>query len=143
MVVKKYYIGILFVSIMLSVLSVHADQSPSLSASQTEFSGTAPSAFVSKGIFIFDPVVEGAVITHEFIISNKGNAPLSIEKIVTGCGCTTAEYSKLISPGADGKIKINGNTKGYGGKRFSRTILVYTNDPNLPSMELKIEGQVN
>ena len=140
---KKYCIGILFVPIMLLVLSVHADQSPSSSDSKTESSGTSPAAFVPSGLFIFDPVVSGTVVTHEFIISNKGNAPLSIEKIVTGCGCTTAEYSKLIPPGVDGKIKINGNTKGYAGKKFSKTILVYTNDPKQPSVELKIEGQVN
>lgn len=34
--------------------------------------------------FLFDPAVEGDVITHEFTIRNTGTAPLEILKVQSG-----------------------------------------------------------
>ena len=45
---------------------------------------TYPSAYLPVNDYKFDPVVEGAEIDHQFIIQNKGNAPLNIEKVGTG-----------------------------------------------------------
>jgi len=43
-----------------------------------------PAAFLPERIFEFEPVVEGSLITHDFIIQNKGTAPLVIHKVRTG-----------------------------------------------------------
>jgi hypothetical protein len=45
---------------------------------------TYPSAYLPADNYEFDPVVEGADIDHQFIIQNKGTAPLNIEKVKTG-----------------------------------------------------------
>ncbi|MBT9437775.1 MAG: hypothetical protein GAS50_01135, partial [Desulfobacterales bacterium] len=45
---------------------------------------TYPSAYLPVDNYEFDPVVEGAEIDHQFIIQNKGTAPLNIEKVKTG-----------------------------------------------------------
>ena len=42
------------------------------------------SAYLPVDNYEFDPVVEGAEIDHQFIIQNKGTAPLNIEKVKTG-----------------------------------------------------------
>ncbi len=42
-----------------------------------------PSAFVPVDSYEFAPVVDGTEITHDFIIQNKGTAPLKIEKVKT------------------------------------------------------------
>ena len=42
-----------------------------------------PFAFVSVDSYDFSPVVDGVEITHDFIIQNKGTAPLKIEKVKT------------------------------------------------------------
>ncbi|SPD75311.1 conserved exported hypothetical protein [uncultured Desulfobacterium sp.] len=102
----------------------------------------APVAVAKISQFQFEPVVEGTVITHDFHIENTGNAPLKIERVKTGCGCTTADYTKEIAPGANGVISIRGNTMGYAGRDFYKTIAAYTNDPNHPQMEFYIRGKV-
>ncbi|MBW1700068.1 MAG: hypothetical protein JRK26_25145 [Deltaproteobacteria bacterium] len=40
--------------------------------------------FVESPVYEFDPVVEGVKVTHEFLILNKGNTTLAIEKVRTG-----------------------------------------------------------
>jgi len=39
---------------------------------------------VSESLYKFDPVLEGTEITHDFIVQNKGTAPLKIETVRTG-----------------------------------------------------------
>ena len=43
-----------------------------------------PSVFVPESRFEFPPVLDGTEITHDFIVQNKGAAPLKIEKVRTG-----------------------------------------------------------
>lgn len=43
-----------------------------------------PSAFVPNSRYTFSPVLDGTEITHDFVIQNKGDALLSIEKVRTG-----------------------------------------------------------
>jgi hypothetical protein len=44
----------------------------------------APAAVVSKPSHQFETVLEGQVVTHDFVVHNKGSADLQIEKIKTG-----------------------------------------------------------
>lgn len=43
----------------------------------------APSAFVPQPQYEFAPVIDGQDVAHDFIIQNKGNAPLTIERVKT------------------------------------------------------------
>jgi len=43
-----------------------------------------PSAYLPLDNYEFDTIVEGTEIDHQFIIQNKGTAPLNIEKVRTG-----------------------------------------------------------
>ena len=45
---------------------------------------SSPSIFVPESRYTFPTVVDGAEVTHDFIIQNKGGATLSIEKVQTG-----------------------------------------------------------
>jgi hypothetical protein len=44
----------------------------------------APSVFIPNSRYNFSPVLDGTEITHDFVIQNKGDAPLAIEKVRTG-----------------------------------------------------------
>ena len=44
----------------------------------------APAAYFPQTLYEFSPVLDGAQVVHEFIIQNKGKAPLSIERVKTG-----------------------------------------------------------
>ncbi len=43
-----------------------------------------PLAVIQEQTYKFVQVVEGSMVTHDFIIQNKGTAPLVIEKVKTG-----------------------------------------------------------
>ena len=43
-----------------------------------------PLAVIPEQTYEFVPVVEGSLVTHDFVIQNKGTAPLVIEKVKTG-----------------------------------------------------------
>jgi hypothetical protein len=40
-----------------------------------------PKAVVPEGIHVFEPVVEGTLVSHDFILENRGDAPLVIDSI--------------------------------------------------------------
>jgi len=43
-----------------------------------------PSVFFPATSYDFSPVLEGNKVMHEFVIQNKGNAPLIVERVKTG-----------------------------------------------------------
>ena len=43
-----------------------------------------PHASVVDSSYQFEPVLDGAKIIHDFVVLNKGNAVLEIEKVETG-----------------------------------------------------------
>ncbi len=43
-----------------------------------------PLAFLPESEYEFSPVLEGTTVTHDFIIQNKGDAELKINRVKTG-----------------------------------------------------------
>jgi len=43
-----------------------------------------PKAVAPEPRFVFPVVVEGTQVTHDFVIENRGTAPLNIIKVQTG-----------------------------------------------------------
>ncbi len=103
---------------------------------------SAPRIVIEAPRFDFDPVLEGTIVEHEFKIANTGDAPLTIDDIRTGCGCTSADFTRTIPPGGTGHVVIKGNTEGYGGETFSKTITIFCNDLQEPRSRLFINGRV-
>jgi hypothetical protein len=46
--------------------------------------GDLPAVFFPEKIFEFTPVIEGANVVHDFVVLNKGAAPLLINNVKTG-----------------------------------------------------------
>jgi len=44
----------------------------------------APSVFFPETRYEFSPVLEDAKVVHDFVIQNKGNATLNVERVKTG-----------------------------------------------------------
>lgn len=139
---KICFIWILLMASIVFSFQVYSDQSLQTSKNQTALTDARPVAVALEPRFEFGTAVEDTVVTHDFIIANQGTAPLSIERVRTSCGCTTASYTKTVEPGAEGKIAIKGHTRGYGGRKFSKTITVYTNDPKQEKILLYLSGNV-
>ena len=50
----------------------------------TQQTRQTPSAFIPNSRYAFSPVLDGTEITHGFVIQNKGDAILEIEKVRPG-----------------------------------------------------------
>jgi len=72
----KYRFKVAFLSLILLVgLSV---------VSYGEVEEGQAKAVISKNVFEFEPVLDGAEVIHDFVIQNTGKDELEIEKIETG-----------------------------------------------------------
>jgi len=91
----------------------------------------------------FGKVKQGDILTHEFVFKNIGEAPLSILKVRTSCGCTAALVSEQkIAPGKEGRVKVTFNSGGYA-DRLVKSIYVDSDDPARPSAELTVSAEID
>jgi hypothetical protein len=91
----------------------------------------------------FGKVKQGEILTHEFVFKNIGEAPLSIRKVRTSCGCTAALVSEQkVAPGKEGQIQVTFNSGGYGAK-VAKSIYVDSDDPVRPNVELTIVAEID
>jgi len=95
----------------------------------------------SQELYDFGTLAQGDVVSHEFVITNSGNKPLEIEKVVTKCGCSVAEYPKKpIAPGEQAKIKVTLNTANMEGKQVKSATIVANSFPR--SKRLVVTAEV-
>lgn len=79
--------------------------------------------------------------THIFEFTNKGNAPLVVNRVQASCGCTTPTWSKEpVAPGKKGNITVVYAAPGRPGV-FNKTITVFSND-TVSNAILTIKGEV-
>jgi hypothetical protein len=86
-------------------------------------------------------VAKGQVVQAVFVVKNTGGADLVISDARPSCGCTVASFDKVIKPGAEGKIQSSVDTKSFSGP-ISKSVLVVSNDPERPQMNLFIKALV-
>lgn len=80
-------------------------------------------------------------VTFVFNFTNKGNAPMVINRVQASCGCTTPTYTKEpIEPGKKGNVTAVYNPEGRPGT-FTKTITVYSNASE-EQVTLMIKGEV-
>lgn len=101
----------------------------------------SPKARVVDPVKDFGRVAKGSVLEHDYMIENRGDADLQILRVAPACGCTVAEYDKVIKPGEKGKVHAEIDTSVLGA-RSRRVISVYTNDPEHPMIQLTFDAQL-
>lgn len=76
----------------------------------------------------------------EYTITNTGDKPLVMNKVITSCACTVADWTKdPIAPGAKGKVVATFDAQQLG--RFEKDVCIYSNaNPNL--VYLNFGGEV-
>ena len=89
----------------------------------------------------FGTVPKGEKLDWNFAVKNTGAADLHILAVRPACGCTVAEYDKVIKPGETGRISAHVDTTTFSGPT-SKGITVETNDPANPSVQLTIHAIV-
>ena len=127
---KNFFIiiGILIIAgifyVFFNFQSNRALQPPILSLSEEEWD--------------FGMVKPNEKSSHVFIIKNKGDKELIIERIGVACGCTEASVStKNILPGRSAELTAIFNTAGYEGK-VKKDIYIKLNDPQEPEKKIPL-----
>ncbi|MDE6115006.1 MAG: DUF1573 domain-containing protein [Muribaculum sp.] len=98
-----------------------------------------PGIAFDSAVHDFGNVKEAAgPVSHDFVITNTGDAPLIIISATTSCGCTTPVIPKEpIKPGASAKMKVTFDPLGRPGE-FEKNIKVKTNiKGKRPTLKLK------
>ncbi|MCA1580483.1 MAG: DUF1573 domain-containing protein [Acidobacteria bacterium] len=86
-------------------------------------------------------VAKGQVIETTFLIKNNGGSDLMINDARPGCGCTVANFDKVIKPGGEGKVVTSVDTKAFSGP-ISKSVLLVSNDPERGQINLFIKATV-
>jgi hypothetical protein len=99
----------------------------------------APRMQLSETSFDFKEVIEGSIVSHDFIVWNTGNAVLKIDQVGPTCGCLKADFDESIPPGGDGRITLIVDFADHEGP-LERTVTIFSNDPEKPDVSLNIRG---
>lgn len=82
---------------------------------------------LDKSVHKFPNTKQGVVLTHDYLITNKGDAPLIISDYKVGCACTKAILPEnAIEPGESFALQVTFDTK----EKYyfqDRTIILVTN----------------
>ncbi|MBK8909195.1 MAG: DUF1573 domain-containing protein [Rhodospirillales bacterium] len=84
-------------------------------------------------------------MTRTFVVRNTGEAPLTINRAYTTCGCTTAEISAdTIPPGkaVTVELRFDAGFHDSAGQTVRRGIIIETNDPDQPQAEIWVQAEV-
>ena len=87
-------------------------------------------------------VPKGEKVTHDFMIKNEGDADLMITNVQPACGCTVAEFDKVIKAGADrqgargGRHLLLQRSDRQGGQRLHQR-------PATPKIDLTLRAKVD
>ena len=127
----------LIVTTLALVLAIAAP----FAIAQEKAEKAAPRLTLVEPLKDFGTVPKGEKITYAFVIKNTGTADLEIIAAKPTCGCTVAEFDKLIKPGQTGKVAAAVETVNFAGP-ISKSITLETNDPNTPTAQLTISAIV-
>lgn len=76
--------------------------------------------------FDFGKIKKDVPVTHNFVFTNTGTAPLVISRVQGSCGCTVTSYTDTpIAPGKTGFVKAVFNAAAMGA--FHKSISVSAN----------------
>lgn len=101
----------------------------------------APRLTIVEPVKDFGTVAKGDKLDWSFTIKNTGNADLEILAAKPSCGCTVADFDKVIKPGQTGKVTAHVDTTAFAGP-IAKAVTVESNDTSAPSAQLTIHAVV-
>lgn len=107
--------------------------------------GPQPNVTVDEAFHDFGRIGPKDVVTRTFVVRNNGDAPLTISRAYTTCGCTTAEVSAdEIPPGKAVTVEMvfDAGFHDSAGQTVRRGVILENNDPDQPQTELWVQAEV-
>ena len=107
--------------------------------------GPQPKISLSEDSYNFGTIGPTEVVTYDFAITNLGEAPLTISRVYTTCGCTTADFTATVIP--PGKVsvvtmRLDAGFHDVSGQTVRRGIIIENNDPKTPQVEIWAQATV-
>jgi hypothetical protein len=130
--------------VMMALVALTA----SLAAAQTTAAKKAdatdektPRLTIVEPVHEYGEVAKGDKLDWTFVIKNTGASDLQVIAARPGCGCTVADFDKVVKPGQTGKVTAHVDTTNFTGP-IAKTVTLETNDPSSPSSTLTIHAIV-
>ena len=91
-----------------------------------------PEIEMQEDFFDFGDVLQGEIVSHDFLLKNIGNDKLIINSAKGSCGCTVPDWPKEpILPSQEVAVKVSFNSNNREGKQ-KKTVTLKTNAiPNI------------
>jgi hypothetical protein len=89
----------------------------------------------------YGTIAKGEKLDWSFLVKNTGDSDLQIIAAKPGCGCTVADFDKVIKPGETGKVTAHVDTTAFAGP-IAKTVTLETNDLTTPTAQLTIHAIV-
>ncbi len=104
-----------------------------------------PAIKVDSRFYDFGTIGANDVVTHDFVIANTGQSPLTISRAYTTCGCTTADFTSAIIPPGEVSImtiRLDAGFHDVRGQTVRRGVIIENNDPDNSEVEVWIQATV-
>jgi len=136
---------LLFVMLIIAAASLTAgaaDQPTQPEAAKTNTNGT-PKIQFDKMVFDFGSTSLVQQLTGTFIVTNAGQALLTLGKPTTSCGCTVAALKiDKLAPGEKTELGFTMQVGNIPRGHAEKVINVPSNDTSLPSAKLTVKADI-
>jgi len=122
-----------------AVLKIH--QYPCKGGSDALPSASGSKVSVDEEEFNFGKMDLSEEGKHEFVFTNRGDHPLTLNPGSTSCRCTVSEIKDNdLAPGQSTKVLVTWRSKGRIGP-FQQSLTIVTSDPLRPEVTLTTQGE--
>lgn len=104
-----------------------------------------PHIEIPEDSYSFGRIGAKDIVTRTFVIRNTGEAPLTISRAYTTCGCTRAKITaKVIPPGkvALATVKFDAGFHDTRGQSVKRGLIIESNDRDEPKAAIWVQASV-
>lgn len=131
----------LFATTFALVLTLTAPFAVAGDAPKAAEEAQTPRLTLTEPIKDFGTVPKGEKLDWSFEIKNTGTTDLEILAAKPTCGCTVADFTKVIKPGQTGKVTAHVDTTNFAGP-ISKSVQLETNDPAAANAQVTITAIV-
>jgi hypothetical protein len=103
-----------------------------------------PQLFAAVRAHDLGKVNEGDKATVHWLLENRGNADLVIERTQSSCGCAVVKMTEkqpVIPPGGSLDLQVEFDSRGRRGQQ-AKSVTVYSNDSMEPALKLEFAADV-
>jgi hypothetical protein len=138
---------VVMMALLVALMASFANAQTKTKKAETATKSATPAEEKAPRLTIVEPVKEygevpkGDKLDWSFVLKNTGTSDLQILAAKPGCGCTVADFDKVIKPGETGKVTAHVDTTAFNGP-IAKTVTLETNDPSAPTSMLTIHAVV-